>query len=99
MDLISALKTGRRIRRPNWGTKLYAGWLMLDDGLDVELGRSDILADDWEVEPAPLTLAEVLKQAELYANKGCDETRNKWRHILCYRILELGAHLVPGSKP
>ncbi len=52
MNLIEALKTGRKIKRQkddHWF--LYS----LDSGYDniYEFSVNDILADDWEVEPPP----------------------------------------------
>lgn len=59
MNLIEALKTGRRIRRKSWiyeaggidewmpaNPDMYA---FVDWGMDGE----DVLADDWEIEPEP----------------------------------------------
>lgn len=44
MNLIDALKTGRRIRRKSW---TYNSWV----GEEQLHTKSEILAEDWEVEP------------------------------------------------
>jgi len=52
--LISALKTGRRIRRKDWGAdSQYHSF----DGNDNFL-YSNVLADDWEVEEEKITITK-----------------------------------------
>jgi hypothetical protein len=45
MNLIEALKTGKRIRRSSWET--YMDWCLVCDG--VTFSKEEVLADDWEV--------------------------------------------------
>ena len=45
MNLVDALKSGKRIKRPGWEVWAYAPSLMFS--------KESVLADDWEVEPDP----------------------------------------------
>lgn len=62
MNIIEAIKSGRRFRRISWKTN---EWILQDRcDLPVRLSRDDIVADDWEIESKPVMITrEKLEQA------------------------------------
>ena len=52
MNIIEAIKSGKRYRRKTFHTT----WFSMSDV--VSWAQSDILADDWEVEQVPVTVTE-----------------------------------------
>jgi len=52
MNLIDALNSGRRIRRPGWGY-----WIDNSDD-DFCLAIADVVADDWEILETPITITK-----------------------------------------
>jgi len=57
MNLIEALKTGKRFTRKSWTESLGAAvWMSSVDGCN--LLKKDILADDWEVEETVVPITE-----------------------------------------
>ena len=74
MNIIEAVKSGRRIRRAIWGNDY--GWFNFKNEY-LQMGDDDILADDWTVEPLTITrekfdkawqiaMAEPRNYAQLY---------------------------------
>lgn len=61
MNIIDAVKSGKKIRRPSFGW----GWIYLrSEGYTFSLNRQDILADDWEIEEKKVEITyERLKEA------------------------------------
>jgi hypothetical protein len=53
LNIIDAVKSGRRIRRASWHGSDY-GWFDLGNE-GIEIDGEDILADDWIVEPVTIT--------------------------------------------
>lgn len=54
MNIIEAIKSGKRFRRIAWQT---VDWVSQDYGhLPLRMSREDIVADDWEVEEVPVQL-------------------------------------------
>jgi hypothetical protein len=54
MNIIDAIKSGKRFRRIEWSIH---DWIAHDrNDLPARLSRSDIIASDWEVENQPVTI-------------------------------------------
>lgn len=73
MTLIEAIKTGKRIRRKGW-EQWHLDQDMTLNKLStlVAISRDDILAEDWEVEPTPITITR--EQFDAAWRKSCRET-------------------------
>jgi len=54
MNIIEAIKSGKRFRRKAWNID---DWVSQDrDDLPLRFTRGDVKADDWEVEEKPVTI-------------------------------------------
>lgn len=54
MNVIEAIKSGKRFRRKSWNID---DWVSQDrDDLPLRLNRGDVKADDWEIEERPVTI-------------------------------------------
>lgn len=98
MNIIEAIKSGRRFRRKEWPTDISdrTNWLISPKGFDgiarYYLTDLDIVADDWEVESAPVTITR--EQFDAAWNRALDVTENMGimtRHYLYELVVrELG---------
>jgi hypothetical protein len=73
MNIIKAVKTGKKIRRPDWGEGDYIyecdGRFFCKGGAQYPMGSMSILADDWEVyEPEK---CEACQEADWLVQRGC----------------------------
>jgi hypothetical protein len=66
MNIIEAVKSGKRFRRTSWEGNV---WFKTSD--IVPWSKSDILADDWEVEEKQVTITE--SQFEEALNRTSDK--------------------------
>lgn len=56
MNIIEAIKSGKRFRRKSWKANEMT-WISQDLGdLPLQLTRGDIVADDWELKEEPVTI-------------------------------------------
>lgn len=74
MNIIEALKSGKRFRRRRWiesGHLPSTYWTPASDISTLNLRTEDILADDWEVEENKATITEEqLRQAWIKAHNN-----------------------------
>ncbi len=56
MNIIEAIKSGKRIRRKGWPNKNC--WAQRDGYRMYRIMEEDLLADDWEVEEKQVTITE-----------------------------------------
>jgi len=81
MDIITALKTGRRVRREGWGNNEH--WY--DENLSIV--KADILADDWEAEQPTVSITR--EQFDDAWSKAMAEPRN-YAQLYLDIVKELG---------
>ena len=68
MNIIDAIKSGKRFRRIEWSIH---DWIAYDrNDLPARLSRSDIIASDWETEETSVTITR--KDFEKAWKKGTD---------------------------
>jgi len=68
VNIIEALKSGKRARRKSW--EPHYGWFMPHFRFDIT--REDILADDWEIEEKKVTITYGQLEKALYSvNPQC----------------------------
>lgn len=74
MNIIEAIKSGKRFKRKTWETYLL-------NCVEQNFTLKEVLADDWEVEPTPVTITReqfveawrnVFTFNEPYASLNCD---------------------------
>jgi hypothetical protein len=92
MNIIEAIKSGKRFRRKNY----YRAWFMArKDVYDIQplnLDYASIVADDWEVEQTPVTITrEQFDVAWRRALDVCENMEITTRHYLYELVVrELG---------
>lgn len=86
MNIIEAIKSGKRFRRISWNTN---DWISQDCGhLHLKLKRNDIVADDWEIEQVAVTITR-----EQF-NKIWDVSIDKCTNLQSWNIIQLHGILV-----
>jgi hypothetical protein len=86
MNIIDAIKSGKRFRRIEWSIH---DWIAHDrNDLPARLSRSDIIASDWEVENQPVTITREQFDAA-WDNSLKNEPRNNWE-LHAFLIKQLG---------
>ncbi len=88
MNLIEAIKSGRRFRRASQSNQgpWYQG------GSGIRFYEDDILADDWEIEQTPVTITrEQFDAAWRRAEDVCENMQIKtWHYLYELVVRELG---------
>lgn len=82
MNLIDAMKSGRRFKRPNYET-----WYHFESYKEVFTGR-EVLADDWEIEPLQEQKIELTKKQIEDAWEACFYMSGEFKNInfLCKKL-------------
>ncbi len=77
MNLIEALKTGKRFTRKSWTESLgKTVWMSSVDGCN--LLKKDILADDWEVEDEKVTITKSQLYSALHKARLLEQSFDKF---------------------
>ena len=81
MNIIEAVKSGKRFRRKTWGVYVFFskyGFIEYEDGESCILEKIDITSDDWEVEEEKKELTRAQVYDALYeARYLIDSSTNK----------------------
>lgn len=90
MNIIDAIKSGKRFRRIEWSIH---DWIAHDrNDLPARLSRSDIIASDWEIESQAVTITrEQFNAAWARAEDICENMEKKtWVYLHSIVARELG---------
>ena len=77
MNLIDAIKSGKRFRRSSWHA--LRDWVRPISNMCLSIPVDDILADDWEIEQTSVTITrEVKKELVAILDKFTGELTHFW---------------------
>ena len=77
MNLIDAIKSGKRFRRSSWHA--LRDWVRPISNMCLSIPVDDVRADDWEIEQTSVTITrEVKKELVAILDKGTGELTHFW---------------------